>query len=220
MNPVHTDRSFRRERGTSSKRSIPEMTRSTTIKFLVSAVLLVAVALGIAGRGVVAEDEATPAASPMASPGAGMGMGGTGAAYMTIANAGAAADRLIAGQTSVAEVVEIHEIVPEGDVMQMRPIEGGLEVPAGGSVTLEPGGYHVMLIGLSEDLVAGMTFDLTLTFEQAGDVVVQVVVQRSVPEGDEVQTFQVGELTITGPWSRPAPALRDAMGTPAASPTA
>lgn len=162
------------------------------------------------GPFAVAQDAATPAASPMASPAAspGMGMTGTGAAYMTIANAGGEADRLVGGSTPVANVVEIHEIVPEGDVMRMRPVAGGLEIPAGGEETLEPGGYHVMLIGLTEDLNPDMTFDLTLRFERAGEVTVPVGVRmQAEPENEAAESVTVGALTLTNPWSRPAPAI-------------
>lgn len=84
---------------------------------------------------------------------------------------------------------------------------------------LAPGGYHVMLIGLTGDLTEGMTFDLTLTFEKAGDVIIPVTVQRAAPEGDAIVSIEAGDLTITGVWSRPAPALL-MDGTPEASPEA
>lgn len=203
------------------------MTQFTRRRAFIGAFSVAAVG-PIAGRGpgmrrVLADHGAAHSASPEASPMAGemgMGMGGTGAAYMVITNAGAESDHLIGGSTSVTEVVEIHEIVDNAGVMEMRPLAEGLEIPANGTVVLEPGGYHVMLIGLTEDLVADMTFDLRLRFEQAGEVTVPVVVQRSAPKGDEIQTTQVGDLTISGVWSRPAPALRDEMGTPEASPVA
>lgn len=164
----------------------------------------------VAGPFAIAQDTATPVGSPMASPAAspGVGMTGTGAAYMTIANAGGETDRLVGGTTTIARVVEIHEIVPEGDVMRMRPLADGLEIPAGGEETLEPGGYHVMLIGLTEDLNPDMTFDLTLQFERAGEVTVPVGVRmQAEPADGEAESITVGELTLTNPWSRPAPAI-------------
>jgi copper(I)-binding protein len=63
----------------------------------------------------------------------------------------------------------------EGE-MTMRPVDG-IDIPAEGTVTLEPGGYHVMLIDLAKPLAAGETFDLTLTFENAGEQVVTVTVR-------------------------------------------
>jgi copper(I)-binding protein len=62
-------------------------------------------------------------------------------------------------------------------VMQMRQLADGLPVPAGGSVVLKPGSYHVMLIGLKKPLTAGETFPLTLTFAKAGNISVTVAVQ-------------------------------------------
>ena len=103
------------------------------------------VTLGAFGPAPVAGQEATPAASPAA-------MTGNAAAYMTIANAGSEADRLLGGTTDVAQVAEIHEMSDVDGMMQMRPLPEGLEIPGGGEVTLESGGLHVMLIGLIRDL--------------------------------------------------------------------
>ncbi|MCR0984380.1 copper chaperone PCu(A)C [Roseomonas populi] len=104
--------------------------------------------------------------------------GGTGGAFLTIRNAGTQPDRLVGAATPLARSVEIHETVREGDVMRMRPVPG-IPVPAGGSAELRPGGPHVMLVGLSEALRPGSRFPLTLTFERAGSVEVQVAVQAA-----------------------------------------
>lgn len=116
------------------------------------------------------------------SSGEGMGMGqpmpGTGAVFMRLRNAGSEPDRLTGGQTDVAEVVEIHETVMEGDVMKMRMLPDGLVVPAKGEVLLKPGSYHVMLIGIKRDLVVGDTFALDLEFEKSGAVSVQPEVRE------------------------------------------
>lgn len=167
---------------------------------------LVALAIGLIGLSgiAIAHDEATPGASPEASM---SGMGGTGAAYLVVENNGAEADRLVSMSSEVAEVAEVHEIADNNGVMEMKPLESGLEIPAGETITLEPGGYHIMLIGLKQDLNAGDSFELTLTFETAGEVTVTVTVQREAPEGDAVVSTELGELTIAGVWSRPAPAL-------------
>jgi copper(I)-binding protein len=87
------------------------------------------------------------------------------AAYLTIANAGAAADRLVSAATDVAGLVEIHtsEMDSQG-VMRMRPLTDGLEIPPNGSVSLEPGGYHIMLMELNQPLMPGETVTLTLKF--------------------------------------------------------
>ena len=103
-----------------------------------------------------------------------------GAAYMTIMNEGGSDDILLNADSDVAEAVELHETtIGENDVMQMRPVEN-IAVPAGGSATLEPGGKHVMLMGLQEGLVVGDTFDLTLNFEKSGPQTVQVEVTEGM----------------------------------------
>jgi hypothetical protein len=98
-----------------------------------------------------------------------------GAAYLTVHNAGAA-DSLVAVSGDVAKRVELHTHLMEGDVMKMRRVEA-LEVPAGGMAALEPGGIHVMLIGLAQPLKEGERFPLTLTFRDAGEVTVEVKVE-------------------------------------------
>ncbi len=182
--------------------------------------LLAALVHAPATLGFDHEDDATPQASPGAME-SGMDLSGTGAAYMVIRNAGAEGDHLIGGETHVAKTVEIHEVVDVKGVMEMRPLAEGLDIPAGGEEILQPGGYHVMLIGLTEDLTNGMTFDLTLEFEHAGEVTVPVTVRpRAELAADATPAAPVttGEITIVDAWSRPAPAL-GATGTPAATPS-
>ena len=62
--------------------------------------------------------------------------------------------------------------------MRMQAVQGGIEVPAGGQVELKPGGYHVMLIGLTRDLTDGEKFPLTLQFEKGGEVTVEAEVRQ------------------------------------------
>lgn len=157
------------------------------------------------------EEAATPAASP--SP---VAASGTGAAYLTIRNDGDQPDRLIAGETGIARAVEFHRIAAEGDLMRMQPLPEGVEIPAGGEVVFAPGGYHVMLIGLTENLRNGDDFELTLRFERAGDVEVPVDV-RPRADQDASGAVTAGDLVVEAAWSRPAPALT-AIGTPAATP--
>lgn len=161
----------------------------------------------------------TPEASPMAH---GSGNTGTGAVYMEIMNDGDEADTLIAAETEVAEIVEIHSMRMEGDTMEMFELEDGLEVPASETVTLESGGFHIMLINLTKSLHEGDEFTLTLTFEHAGDVEVLVPVTTEAPSDDAITE---GDLEIRGVWSRPAPMISrgdshsgDSMGTPVATP--
>jgi copper(I)-binding protein len=108
----------------------------------------------------------------------GMGMGGAmGAMYMTIRNPTGSPDRLIKAQSDVSQVVELHNVAMKDGVMSMYPVEA-IEVPANGEAVLKPGSFHVMLIGLTRDLVAGETMSVTLTFEQAGDVTVQAPIRE------------------------------------------
>ncbi|XSG81656.1 MAG: copper chaperone PCu(A)C [Methyloligella sp. ZOD6] len=92
-----------------------------------------------------------------------------GAGYLTIENKGEEADRLTGGSSPIAESVEVHSMTMEGDMMKMRKLEG-LDIPAGGSVTLKPGGNHIMFMGLKDPIEEGKPFTATLTFENAGDI--------------------------------------------------
>lgn len=93
------------------------------------------------------------------------------AIYGQLIHIGDMSDTLISASTNVAKAVELHEmVVGEGDVMQMRPVEGGFMVSLNSFLELAPGGYHIMLIGLNQELIAGEEIELTLNFEQAGEV--------------------------------------------------
>lgn len=99
------------------------------------------------------------------------------AGYMVIRNAGAAPDRLLAVASAIAGKVEVHSMsVDAKGVMAMRMVEGGLEIPAGGTVEFKPGGYHLMFVGLKAPPVEGQGFAVTLTFEKAGKVAAEFVV--------------------------------------------
>ena len=119
-----------------------------------------------------------PAGTSEGGMGQGMGAAGTGAVFMELANEGRETDRLVGGQTEVADVVEIHETRMEGDVMKMQMLAEGLEVPAQGTVRLEPGGYHVMLIGMKQNLEPGDRFQIELQFEKSGTRRVEVEVRQ------------------------------------------
>jgi len=94
----------------------------------------------------------------------------TGAAYMTVTNSGSKAARLSCASTVVAATCQIHEMAMSNGVMRMRPVEGGLEIKPGQTVTLKPGGYHMMLEGLKAPLKAGDTVEATLTSSDGGSV--------------------------------------------------
>lgn len=90
--------------------------------------------------------------------------------FLTITNTGSADDTLVAARSPAAGRVEVHEMAMDGDVMRMREVAGGLPIPAGATVTLEPGGYHVMFMDLAGPLAEGDKAEVTLTFDRAGDV--------------------------------------------------
>jgi copper(I)-binding protein len=96
-----------------------------------------------------------------------------GGGFMTILHQGATEDRLVSATTPMAREVQIHTMNVDGGVMRMRPVEGGLAIPAGGRVVLQPGGLHLMFMELSAPLVAGSTFPVTLRFANAGDIKVE-----------------------------------------------
>jgi hypothetical protein len=102
--------------------------------------------------------------------------GAPAAVYLTIANAGSEGDALLGATSPDAASVELHETsMDSSGMMGMHPIER-LEIPAKGSVTLEPGGYHFMLMGVTDEaMIAGATIELRLEFERAGSVVVEIV---------------------------------------------
>ncbi|PZX11959.1 copper chaperone PCu(A)C [Celeribacter halophilus] len=92
--------------------------------------------------------------------------------YMTIANHGITDDRLLSVTAPIGERTDIHEMTIENDVMTMRALPDGLPVPAGETVSLQPAGNHLMIMGLSAQLVEGQSYDLTLKFENVGEVTV------------------------------------------------
>ena len=101
----------------------------------------------------------------------------TGAAYLTLRNDGAEADRLVGVETPAAERAELHTHLHEDGVMKMRRVEGGIALPAGESVALAPGGLHVMLFGLAAPLEEGTRFPMTLVFKKAGRLAVEIQVE-------------------------------------------
>ena len=106
------------------------------------------------------------------------GAGATSAGYLKIHNTGTADDQLIGARSDAAQMVEVHRSSMDNGVMRMSPA-GPVPVPAGGDVALEPGGLHIMLMDLPGDLAEGSKIDVTLVFEAAGDVPVQVPVRSA-----------------------------------------
>ena len=86
-------------------------------------------------------------------------------------------------ESPVAQLVELHTHIDDNGVMRMRPVEGGLEIPAGGEHMLMRGGDHVMLMGLTQTLEDGAIIPLTLIFENAGPIALDVTVDNSRGQG-------------------------------------
>ncbi|TIV69654.1 MAG: copper chaperone PCu(A)C [Mesorhizobium sp.] len=97
--------------------------------------------------------------------------------YFTVTNKGSSPDRLLSISSEISDKAELHEMGVKDGVMTMRPVSGGLEIPAGGKVELKPGGYHIMFTGLKRQPKKGEVFAATLTFESAGAVKVKFAVQ-------------------------------------------
>jgi hypothetical protein len=134
---------------------------------------------GVSAQNVWARPAKMMGSMPMEGDAQQMQHGGANSAvYMLLANGGATADRLVAAQADVSNAIEIHETKMEGDVMRMQQVEGGIEIPAGGQVELKPGGYHVMLIGLTRDLNVGEKFPVTLQFESGAMLTVEAEVRQ------------------------------------------
>ena len=101
-----------------------------------------------------------------------------GGAFVTIHNKEGERDRLVAASSPIADRVEIHTTVMQGGVMSMLRQEE-LIIPAGETVVMKPGGFHIMLMGLKENLEKGKKFPLTLNFARAGEITVEVHVEEA-----------------------------------------
>jgi len=124
---------------------------------------------------ITVEDAYARASSPNAK---------AGAAFMLITNGGTQDDRLVDASSDIAARVELHTHVQDGDVMRMVHVEEGFALPAGETVVLERGGKHVMFMGLNTSLDQGDTVEVTLTFENAGEILVEIPVDlERMPKG-------------------------------------
>lgn len=120
----------------------------------------------------------------------------TGAAFMIIHNKGSEDDKLLEAKSNVAEITEIHEnmIDPDDGTMMMRKIKA-LDIPANGQVELQPKGYHVMFIKMTEPLAVDGTVDVTLIFEKAGAVktTAKVVAPGLIPKQEKIMPWDTDE---------------------------
>ena len=107
----------------------------------------------------------------------------TGGGYLTVTNKGKEPDKLVSVSSGAAGMVELHKMEIVNDVMTMRPLDGPLEIPAGGSVAVDSsGGMHLMFMHVSEPFKQGGTVPLTLEFEKAGKVEVTLPVKKTADE--------------------------------------
>jgi len=142
---------------------------------LLAALMLWAVQCGVAPAGQSDAPRIT-VSDPYASA---VFAGGNGVIYLNLANEGSSPDVLLSVESQAAAAVEMHETkIDENDVMRMTPLSK-IEVPAGGSVSLEPGGKHIMLINLKQELKPAEKISLTLNFEKAGPLTVEAEVRQS-----------------------------------------
>ena len=111
-----------------------------------------------------------PTGAPHGGPGA-------GAIFLILRNTGPVNDALVGVTSEVAETVGVHETVQEGDASRMQPLTR-LEIPAGGTIILQPGGLHIMLLRLRQPLLSGNLVPITLTFERSTPVTLQVPVRQ------------------------------------------
>lgn len=137
-----------------------------------------------------------------------MAMDAVSAAYMTIINRGESDVTLVGAATDAATTAEIHEVVMNGDVMQMQPLADGLLIPAGGSVTLQPGGYHIMMMGLTRALAPGDALALTLTFATADGMTMEEAIAAPVAPIDSMP--EANAFAFGGAWARPTASAGEA----------
>jgi copper(I)-binding protein len=130
-----------------------------------------------------------------ATPGGAKVAGG----YLTIENKGAAADRLIGGSGDVAGRIEVHEMATSNGVMTMRALDQGLTIEPGKTVTLAPGGIHLMMFDLKSPLKSGDKVPVTLEFEKAGKVTLSFDVQGVGAQGPKAESGGMKMQMSPGP---------------------
>ena len=114
------------------------------------------------------------------------------AAYLSITNHGQMADRLVYVTSNLARKTELHKMEMDNGVMKMRQVEGGIDLPAGKTIHLAPGGFHVMLVGLNAPLTAGSIFEITLVFQNAGEKTIKgmAMLPSDLKVGDRLKSHK------------------------------
>lgn len=110
---------------------------------------------------------------------------GATAAYAVIHNHGTDDDRLIGASASFARKTELHEMTLDGDVMKMRALTDGIALPAGGTIILKKRSDHIMLMGLTEQVLEDQRYQITLEFEKAGAITFEA---QTIPLSGKTRT--------------------------------
>jgi len=155
-----------------------ETSMTSTLRAFILALLLAAAGFGVASAqkaGDLSIDKAWSRATPRGAK--------VAAGYLTITNNGNAPDRLLGATSPAASRVEIHQMAMNNDVMTMRPATEGVAIEPGKTVTLGPGGYHLMFMDPKAQLKQGDKLSATLEFEKAGRVDVIFDVQSVGAQG-------------------------------------
>jgi copper(I)-binding protein len=128
--------------------------------------------------------------------------GETSAVYMRISNRGASDRVIVAAQSAAAQRIEFHQTIIEDDIARMEVL-ADLVIPAGGTLELQPGGAHIMLTGLTEDLQPEGSFSLQLKCS-AGQIYDLDVSIANMSMGDRDDAVEIGDLVFSNRWARPA----------------
>jgi copper(I)-binding protein len=151
---------------------VPSKILGLTAGLLIALILAPAALAAPRHRPALSITHAWSQATPPSAP--------TAAGYLTIANHGREPDWLVSVASPAASAAELHLMSMTGGVMRMRPVQGGLVIPARRAVTLDPNGYHLMFVGLKRPFKAGDHIALTLKFRRAG--VVRAVLNVESPD--------------------------------------
>jgi len=159
-----------------------DMVRQTLPALAIAAVMLAGGAASAETSGSIAVENAWSRASPSGIK--------VAAGYLAIINDGEAPDRLLSANAPFASATEIHQTSMEDGMMRMRPVRGGVPIPAKSRVMLEPNSYHLMFTGLTEPLHQGDAVPATLTFEHAGTVSITINVLGIGAQGPKIDPGQ------------------------------
>jgi copper(I)-binding protein len=106
--------------------------------------------------------------------------------FFAVTNKGEVADRLVSASSPLAERIEIHAIRVVGADIKMRPLPDGLRIPAGTALTLKPRGYHLLMLGMKVPLARGASLPVTLVFDNAGSVEIELEIRATGLVGREI----------------------------------